>query len=45
MTRLMWPVLALLILMLGGCAINSPSGTEPQAWLKRGVQVKLPAPL
>jgi hypothetical protein len=45
MTRLMWPVLALLILMLGGCATNSPSGTEPQAWLKRGVQVKLPAPL
>jgi hypothetical protein len=39
-----WPVLALLLLMLGGCATNSPSGTQPQAWLKRGVQVKLPAP-
>lgn len=44
MTRMTWPVLALLLLMLGGCATNSPSGTQPQAWLKRGVQVKLPAP-
>ncbi|RJT46163.1 DUF3261 domain-containing protein [Rahnella woolbedingensis] len=45
MTRMTWPVLALLLLILGGCATNSPSGTEPHAWLKRGVQVKLPAPI
>lgn len=45
MTRMTWPVLALLLFMLGGCATSSPSGTRPQAWLKRGVQVKLPPPL
>lgn len=44
MTRFMLPALTLLIFMLVGCATNSPSDTQPQAWLKRGVQVKLPAP-
>lgn len=46
MTRLTLPVLALVMLMLGGCAAHSPSSsqTQPQAWLKRGVQVQLPAP-
>ncbi|CAM3705891.1 DUF3261 domain-containing protein [Rahnella victoriana] len=44
MIRCMPPVLALLIVMLGGCAAHEPSGNEPQAWLKRGVQVNLPAP-
>lgn len=45
MTRMTWPVLALFLFMLGGCTTSSPSGTRPQAWLKRGVQVKLPPPL
>lgn len=44
MTRFTLPALALMIFMLGGCATNPPSDMQPQAWLKRGVQVKLPVP-
>ncbi|KAB8311450.1 DUF3261 domain-containing protein [Rahnella contaminans] len=45
MIRFTLPVLALLILMSGGCASRPPAQTLPQAWLKPGVQVKLPAPV
>lgn len=44
MTRFTWPILALLAFTLSGCATPPPAQTLPQAWLKPGVQVKLPAP-
>lgn len=44
MTRITWPFLALLMFILGGCATHPPAETLPQAWLKPGVQVKLPSP-
>jgi len=45
MSRFTLPLLAWLVLSLGGCATQPPASTLPQAWLKPGVQVKLPSPL
>ncbi|VEJ57136.1 DUF3261 domain-containing protein [Pragia fontium] len=36
-------IAAFLILLLGGCALNQDQ-SQPQAWLKRGTKVTLPAP-
>jgi len=44
MTRFTFPALAFLMLALSGCATPPPAQTLPQAWLKPGVQVKLPSP-
>ncbi|SQI44447.1 Protein of uncharacterised function (DUF3261) [Leminorella richardii] len=39
-----WAPLTLLILLLCGCSL-SQSGSHPQAWLKPGARVALPAPV